>query len=249
MRFTLEIPIDSIDAAELAAPFLRQGDRFELCHDLGSEGWTPKPDLVRAVRSIVPPEVGVVAMIRPQLPGARTTLDVEAFMATPAVIDASLREIEQSAEAGADSVAIGLLAPDGTVDLEACGVLASRAKSLGLVVAFLRTFDLLVDREAGMRAVHELGCRRVVTAGVLGWDASVADVPTRSGSLAQDVSLAEALASRDGTNAVEVVPGGGVRASNAAAFAAISPHLHASCRREGRISRDEVSALTSLRSA
>lgn len=247
MQFTLEIPIDSIDAAELAAPFLRQGDRFELCHDLASEGWTPKAELVRAVRSLVPSEVGVVAMIRPQLPGSRTTLDVEAFLATPAVIESSLREIEQSAEAGADSVAIGLLAPDGSVDLEACGALASRAKSLGLVVAFLRTFDLLVDREAGLRAIHELGCRRVVTAGVLGWDASVAGVPARCGSLARDASLAHVLATRDGTEAVEVVPGGGVRASNAAVFAAISPHLHASCRREGRISRDEVSALVAVR--
>jgi copper homeostasis protein CutC len=249
MRFTLEIPIDSIEAAELAAPFLGRGDRFELCHDLASEGWTPKPELVRAVRSIVPSEVGVVAMIRPLLPGARSTLDVEAFLATPAVIEASLREIEHSAEAGADSVAIGLLASNGTVDLDACGVLASRAKSLGLVVAFLRTFDLLVDRDAGMRAVHELGCRRVVTAGVLGWDANVAGVPERCGSLAKDASLAHGLASRDGGEAVEVVPGGGVRASNAAVFAAISPHLHASCRREGRISRDEVLELTSLRGA
>lgn len=247
MQFTLEVPIDSVEAARVAAPFLRRGDRFELCDDLASEGWTPKAELVREVRAIVPREVGVVAMIRPRLPESRATLDVAAFVATPAVVEASRREIEASAAAGADSVAIGLLTPDGRVDLDACRVLADQARSLGLVVAFLRTFDLLDDREAGMRAVHELGCRRVVTAGVLGWDANVADVAARCGVLASDASLADRLAAADGGQAVEVVPGGGVRASNAATFAAISPHLHASCRRGGAISGDEVAALTALR--
>lgn len=247
MQFTLEIPIDSVDAARLAAPFLREGDRFELCDDLASEGWTPKPELVREVRAIAPREVGVVAMIRPRLPGSRPTLDVAAFAASPAVVDASLREIERSAEAGADSVAIGLLTPGGRVDLDACGALAERARGLGLVVAFLRTFDLLEDRDAGLRAIHELGCRRVVTAGVLGWDASVAGVAARCGVLAKDASLAESLAAGDGGEAVEIVPGGGVRASNAAIFGAVSPHLHASCRRGGAISGDEVAALTALR--
>ena len=36
---TLEVPIDSIEGARLAAPF---ATRLEVCHDLGSEGWTPK---------------------------------------------------------------------------------------------------------------------------------------------------------------------------------------------------------------
>jgi hypothetical protein len=34
-----------------------------------------------------------------------------------------------------------------------------------------------------------------------------------------------------------------VRASNAAEFLTVSPHLHASCRRDGAISRDELMAL------
>ena len=247
MQFTLEVPIDSVEAARIAAPLLRRGDRFELCDDLASEGWTPTVELVREARSIAPPEVGIVAMIRPRLPDSRSTLDVAAFVASTAVVEASIREIERSAEAGADSVAIGLLTPDGRIDLDASDMLAERARSLGLVVAFLRTFDLLEDRDAGMRAIHELGCRRVVTAGVLGWDASVADLATRCGALAKDASLAETLAARDCGEAVEVVPGGGVRASNALVFGAISPHLHASCRRGGAISLDEVRALTGLR--
>jgi len=39
------------------------------------------------------------------------------------------------------------------------------------------------------------------------------------------------------------VPGGGVRASNAAEFLTVSPHLHASCRRNGAIAREELQML------
>jgi len=247
IEFTLEIPIDSVEAAEAAAPHLRPRDRFELCEDLASEGWTPTPELIREVRRRVPSEVEVVPMIRPRLADSRAMLDLEAFLATPAVLAASLAEIEDAARAGVDSVAIGLLTAAGTVDLDACGTLAERARSLGLVVAFLRTLDLLADREAGLDAIHELGCRRVVTTGVLGWDASVADVSARCEALSRDASRVASLAAGLGGEVVEIVPGGGVRASNAAEFAAVSPHLHASCRREGRISVEEVRLLTGLR--
>jgi len=124
IEFTLEIPIDSVEAAEAAAPHLRPRDRFELCEDLASEGWTPTPELIREVRRRVPSEVEVVAMIRPRLADSRAMLDLEAFLATPAVLAASLAEIEDAARAGADSVAIGLLTAAGTVDLDACGTLA-----------------------------------------------------------------------------------------------------------------------------
>ena len=42
---------------------------------------------------------------------------------------------------------------------------------------------------------------------------------------------------------VEIVPGGGVRASNAARFMSVSPHLHASCRRDGVFNMDEMRLL------
>jgi copper homeostasis protein CutC len=52
-----------------------------------------------------------------------------------------------------------------------------------------------------------------------------------------------------GVTPVEIVPGGGVRASNAAEFLRVSPHLHASCRRSGAISDDELQALRAVLSA
>lgn len=239
---TLEVPIDSLEAARLAAPL---ATRLELCHDLASEGWTPKEDLIRRARETVEgTSCTLVAMIRPEFPGCRRELDVAAFATTPRLLDLAKREIETSARAGAHSVGFSLLTPDGFVDMEANAALIDLARGLGLVVAFLRTFDLLVDRERGMRDLSALGFTRFITAGVLGWDASVATLDARIEVVRRDVANAAHEAARLGRAPIEVIPGGGVRASNARAWLALSPHLHASCRRDGVFSREELGLLT-----
>jgi len=241
MHRTLEVPLDSLDAALLAAPF---ADRLELCDDLSSEGWTPTMELIRAVRDGIDiSRTQIVSMIRPRSANDSPNLDVAAFTTTPAILDDCRREIEASARAGAHSVAVGLLTPDGHVDMEACGSMATLARECGLIVAFLRTFDLLTDRARGMDDITALGMTRVVTAGVLGWDASVLTLAQRLVVLSQDVERAARAAQAHGTTPVDVVPGGGVRASNAADFLTVSPHLHASCRRDGAISGAELQAL------
>lgn len=238
---TLEVPVDSLDAARLAAP---HADRLELCHDLASEGWTPKWDFVRACRDLVEgTRCTLVAMIRPEYPGCRRELDVAAFQTTRELLYLCLREIGAAAAAGAHSVAVSLLTADGHVDRESNSRLLEHATNLGLETAFLRTFDLLKDRERGMRDLSELGFVRVVTAGVLGWDASVASLGERIATVEQDVRNAEREAARLGQKPVEVVPGGGVRASNASRWLEVSRHLHASCRRDGVFSEQEIIAL------
>lgn len=238
---TLEVPIDSIEGARMAVPF---ATRLEVCHDLSSEGWTPKVELVRACRDAVEgTPCTVVAMIRPAFPGCRRTLDVAAFATTPKLLDLCLREIEDSAKAGAHSVGVSLLTPDGFVDMDANARLIAHARGFGLVVAFLRTYDLLVDRERGMRDLSALGFTRFITAGVLGWDASVATLDQRIAVVGRDVANAVREAKRLGREPIEVIPGGGVRGSNARAWLGLSPHLHASCRRNGVIDRAELEHL------
>ena len=241
MHNTLEVPVDSLAAAEIAAPF---AERLELCDDLASEGWSPSIELVRSIRAIT--RTGLVAMIRPRTPDAVRELVPAAFRATPAVMEASLREIDAYAKAGADSVAIGVLDGDGHVDVSACTRLRDAALQHGLVVAFLRTIDLATDRARAMRDLTALRFTRVVTAGVRGWDASVRTLPERVAVIAEDIRVTHDEAMRLGCKPVEVVPGGGVRASNARAWLAVSPHLHASCRRGMHIDRDEVIALRTV---
>lgn len=235
---TLEVPVDCVSAGLLAAPY---ADRLEACDDLPSEGWSPDWGTVR--RLAAESGVHVVAMLRPRVPGAVAALVPAAFQTSPALLDACLREVDAAAKAGARSVACSLLTPDAHVDQEACGCLVTAARERGMEAAFLRTFDLLADRERGMRDITALGFVRVVTAGVHGWDASVKSVPERVAVLLADVANARRFAREAGRAPVEVVPGGGVRASNAAAFLQASPHLHASCRSGGVISEAELRAL------
>lgn len=240
----LEVPLDSIESATLAAPF---ADRLELCDDLSSEGWTPLMSLVRgAAERVDPARTQVVSMIRPRSMVNSAALDVAAFATTPRIVEDSLREIAASAKAGANAVAVGLLTPDGLIDMEANARLRDEAHAHGLGVAFLRVFDLLTDRARGMDDLTALGFSRVLTAGVLGWDAAVLTVPQRLEVLRTDLANAAASAARHGVTPVEVLPGGGVRASNAADFLTISPQLHASCRRDGVLSVDEMRALRAV---
>ena len=247
MHRTLEVPLDSLDAATIAAPF---ADRLELCDDLSSEGWTPTVTLIRDVRArIDTARTSIVSMIRPRSASNSAALDIAAFTTTPRILEDALFEIEASAKAGADSVAIGLLTPDGFVDMEACARMRDVALGHGLIVAFLRTFDLLADRARGMDDITALGMTRVVTAGVLGWDAAVLTLPQRLAVLADDARNAVKSAALHRVTPVEVVPGGGVRASNAADFLTVSPHLHASCRRGGSISGAELQSLKEVLSS
>jgi copper homeostasis protein len=241
---TLEVPLDSLDSAVLAAPF---ATRLELCDDLPSEGWTPSMALIRAVRDrIDPAQTSIVSMIRPRSANLSAGLDVAAFTTTPRILDDSLREIAASAKAGADSVGVGLLTNDGNIDVEACACMRDVAREHGMGVAFLRTFDLLTDRARGMRDLTALGFTRVLTAGVLGWDASVLSTAERVSVLELDRTAARVAAEDLGMPQVEVVVGGGVRASNAAEFLRVTPHLHASCRRHGTISADELRELRAV---
>jgi len=238
MHRTLEVPVDSIAAAEIAGPL---ADRLEVCSDLASEGWSPDPWLVREIRARTPARV--VAMIRPRVPGAIASLQPEAFRCTPAMLDACLREIDRLGRAGADSVAIGPLVGREAIDHHACERMLGVARDHGMTVSFLRTLDLLDDRDRAVRELADLGFDRLLTAGVRGWDASVEPLAVRVAQVARTIAIANEQASRIGCAPMQVMPCGGVRASNAGAWLAITPHLHASCRRGDAIDPEEVKLL------
>jgi copper homeostasis protein CutC len=241
MQGTLEVPVDALAAALDAAPCV---DRLELCSDLASEGWTPDVKLVRTLRDRTACEL--VAMIRPRLTDGDFSLTAAGFRATPARLEASLEQVASMAGAGAHSVAIGLLDEAGDIDLPACASLRDAARRLGLGVSFHRAFDLVVDRERGLHDLVALGVRRVLTAGVHGWDTSARTVADRTRQLERDRHVLERVASRHDTTPPDVVACGGVRADNAAAWLAVTPHLHASCRLGGAFDHDQVRRLREI---
>lgn len=240
MRPLLEVPVDSLADALIADT---RADRLELCDDLPSEGWSPSVSLVAGARKQC--KATLVAMIRPRLPESVQAPTIDSFLASPRVIDASLREIESLARAGAHSVAIGLVRRDGSVDVDACASLVQCALGAGLEVAFHRAFDLAPNRADAMRDISSLGVTRVLSAGVLGWDASVSDLPTRLKVLACDRDCALGHAPLD-SGPVLVMPGGGVRSHNAAEFLQVSSEIHSSCRCHGVIDRGELDRIAAV---
>ena len=238
---SLEVPIDTLEQARIAAP---HADRLEVCDDLASEGWSPTPELLQAVTSAVAgTKTEVVALVRPRPEDGETGLSVEHFLASTTVIDAALQTIDDAAQAGADAVAVGLLLPDGRIDVDSCDRLHRAAADRGLAVSFLRMFDLVPDRTEAIRTLTDLGFRRILTAGTRGWSTEGASIEDRIEVLRSDVATAERATP---TSPVQIVAAGGVRSGNARAFMAATPHLHSSGRIDHGPDESELARLAHL---
>lgn len=221
----LEIPVDDAATARVAA---RYADRLEICRDLASEGLTPSPksvtEIVDAARSEGRnPEIAVLFQERPP-PSDRREVRASDFMARPEDLARLESLVPAFAEAGAGSIVVGFLESDGSPDPRAVGTAVGIAASSGLGTAFHRAFDFAEDPALAIRTLFGLGVRSTLAAGSSGYDASIAAIEDR-------VTRLERAASAVPAGSFSVVPCGGIRSNNVAAFARATPHAHASCRR------------------
>jgi copper homeostasis protein len=183
---TTEVCVESVEDARAAGA--GGADRLELCLELALGGLTPPADLVRKVKDAV--DLPVVAMLRPRAGN---------FTYNSRELEEMAARAAQLREAGADAIVAGALR-DGEVDHTALARLIAAAAPLPFV--FHRAFDALADQEAGLDALIAAGCARVLTSGdPLGVEHGVARL--------------HALVLR-AAGRIEVMPGGGVRAANAA---------------------------------
>lgn len=197
----LEVCVD--DADGLAAAIAGGADRIELCSALGVGGLTPtRGFMALAAKSPIP----VNAIIRPRIGGFAYSEDEISIM---------LSDIEAACEAGLAGVVIGASLPDGTLDRATLERLIKAAGTLDLTLH--RAFDLVPDLDTAVETAIDLGFSRVLTSG--GARHAEAGLP-----------VLRRVASAGGGR-ISIMPGGGVRPGNAAAFLAISGifELHASC--------------------
>ena len=149
------------DLASVLAAKAGGARRIELCSGLLEGGLTPSMGLIHAAVSIGLPEINV--LIRPR-PGD--------FLYTPEELSLMESDIREAIAAGATGVVIGVLTPDGDIDMEACrrlvGVAREAAAAAGrdsVNLTFHRAFAVARDADKSLEDVISLGFDCVLTSG------------------------------------------------------------------------------------
>jgi copper homeostasis protein len=204
----VEVCVDSIEGA-VAAEGAGAG-RVELCVGLVEGGTTPAAGMIEECVARV--GIPVFVMVRPR--GGD-------FVVSDGEFAVMRREVAWARRLGAAGVVLGILDPDGAVDVERTRILVEEARPLA--VTFHRAFDVCRDPAAALDVLVGLGVERVLTSG---------QAATAEAGIPLLRRLVERAAGRIG-----IVAGGGVRAANVRRIIAetgvAEVHLRAATTRPG----------------
>ena len=184
-NFLFELCAESLEAAR-AAEF-GGADRTELCSQLAIGGMTPEFDLIAAAVEAL--SIPVHVLIRPR--GGD-------FVFSAGEFDQMREQIEQAKRAGVAGIAVGILLPDGRVDVERTRELVSLARPMR--VTFHRAFDEAPNLSEALEAVISTGADCLLTSG------GAPDVFAGADSLARLF--------RQAGDRLDVMAGGGLRLTN-----------------------------------
>ena len=148
--YVLECCVDSAESALNAA---RGGaGRLELCGNLSIGGTTPDTALSEEIRKYS--DIRIHALIRPRFGD---------FCYTDHELEIIRGSIRRYKELGAEGVVIGVLKPDGTLDMEEMKKLMKEAE--GMSVTLHRAFDMCRDPRETLEQAVELGINTILTSG------------------------------------------------------------------------------------
>ncbi|WP_434584102.1 copper homeostasis protein CutC [Klebsiella sp. R390] len=184
----LEVCCYSMECAQEAQ---RQGaDRIELCAAPQEGGLTPSLGVLKTVRQTV--TIPVHPIIRPR--GGD-------FCYTDGEFAAMLEDVAMVRELGFPGLVIGVLDPDGRVDIPRMKKIMAAAGPLA--VTFHRAFDMCVNPHEAWHALADLGVARILTSG-------------QQSSAEKGLSLITELIALGDTPTI--MAGAGVRAANLEKF-------------------------------
>lgn len=161
--------------------------RVELCSALAEGGITPSAAAIELTREQL--QIGVHVLIRPR--GGDFCYDDTEFRVM-------LRDIARCKQIGVDGVVIGVLNPEGTIDVPRTRELIAAARPMS--VTCHRAFDMTADAFHSLDDILALGVERLLTSG------------QRGNAVAGKELIAE-LVHRAG-NRLLVMPGAGVNENN-----------------------------------
>lgn len=169
-------------------------DRIELCAGRPEGGTTPSAGTLQLARLVL--SAPVFVMIRPR--GGD-------FSYGPDEQEAMRADAERVAQLGFPGIVIGALTPTGLIDIDCCAELIEIARSVAprISITFHRAFDAAADPIAAYEVLTDLGVDRILTSG------------QRSEAVAGSALLRELIVMSEQTHGPTILPGGGVRPSNA----------------------------------
>ena len=150
MKFELEICVDSVESAIDAQN--AGADRVELCSNLMEGGTTPGPGTISSARQNLTIALNVI--IRPR--GGD-------FLYSDIDYDIMRRDIDMCGENGVNGIVVGILQPDGSIDVDRTAKLIEFARPMS--ATFHRAFDMCNDPFKGLEDVISAGAKRLLTSG------------------------------------------------------------------------------------
>ncbi|MGH4117380.1 copper homeostasis protein CutC [Clostridium sp.] len=185
MSYILEVCVDSVESAMEA---VKGGtNRLEVCSNLIIGGTTPNINLFKILREKVSLKMNV--LIRPRYGD---------FCYTENEFEIMKRDIRMFKKAGASGVVIGMLKPDGTLNIDGMKQLIAEAE--GMHVTLHRAFDLCRDPLATLEEAKKLGINSILTSG-------------QKNSCTQGKELLKKLVEKS-EHKIEILIGSGINSSN-----------------------------------
>lgn len=185
MNYLIEIAVSDFNTT--ASAIEGGADRIELCANLAEGGTTPSYGTIVQCREAF--DVALFPIIRPR--GGDFLYNDEEFKIM-------LGDVKLCKQLGCDGVVIGMLNPDGSVDVKRTAALIEAAYPLS--TTFHRAFDRCSNPFEAMEQLIEIGCERILTSG-------------QQPAAPEGVELIAEL-NRIGGHRIIIMPGSGVRKEN-----------------------------------